>query len=86
MGSEAKYTNIDTLRQTRLYSLDAQLFVADGMNMVKERFSTLTWRLPNDLASKICDDCTKEVTKNCRVICDFKIVPGEDISERKCYG
>ena len=53
------------------------------MNMLKGRLSTLTWRLPNDLASKIFDDCTKEVTENCRVICDFKIVPGEDISERK---
>ena len=86
MGSEPKYTNIDTLRQTRLHSLEAQLFVADGMNMVKERLSTLTWRLPNDLASKIFDDCTKEVTENCEVICDIKIVPGENISERKCYG
>ena len=40
--------------------------------MLKGRLSTLTWRLPNDLASKIFDDCTKEVTENCRVIVILK--------------
>ena len=40
--------------------------------MVKERLSTLTWRLHNDLANEVFDDCTKEVIENCRVICDLK--------------
>ena len=29
MGSEVKYTNIGTLRQTRLHSVDAQVSAAD---------------------------------------------------------
>ena len=69
MGSEVKYTNIGTVRHTRL---DAQVSAADGMDMVKERLSSLTWKLHNDLANEVFDDCTKEVIKNCRVICDLK--------------
>ena len=37
--------------------------------MVKERLSTLTGKLHNDLAN---DDCTKEVFENSRVMCDLK--------------
>ena len=33
VGSEVKYTNIGTLRETRLHSADARLFVADGIAM-----------------------------------------------------
>ena len=40
--------------------------------MVKERLSTLTRRLHNNLANKTFDGCTKEVIKNCRVTCDLK--------------
>ena len=40
--------------------------------MVKERLSTLTRRLHNNLANKTFDGCTKEVIENCRVICDLK--------------
>ena len=72
MGSEVKYTNIGTVRQTKLHSVDAQVSAADGIGMVKERLSTLTWRLHNDLANEVFDDCTKEVIKNCRVIWDLK--------------
>ena len=72
MGSEAKYTNIGTVRQTRLHSMDAQVSAADGIGMVKERLFTLTWRLHNDLANEVFDDCTKEVIQNCRLICDLK--------------
>ena len=43
LGSEVKYTNIGTLRQTRLHSVDVQASAADGIGMVKERLSTLTW-------------------------------------------
>ena len=49
--------------------------------MVKERLSTLTWRLHNDLANEVFDDCTKEVIKNCRVICDLKSLL-EEISQK----
>ena len=80
MGSEVKYTNIGTVRQTRLHSVDAQVSAADGIGMVKERLSTLTWRLHNDLANEVFDDCTKEVIKNCRVICDLKSLL-EEISQ-----
>ena len=45
MGSEVKHTNIGTVRQTRLHSVDSQVSAADGNRMVKERLSTLTWRL-----------------------------------------
>ena len=45
MGSEVKYTNIGTVRQTRLHSVDAQVSTVDGISMVKERLSALTWRL-----------------------------------------
>ena len=72
MGSEVKYTKSGTVRQTRLHSADAQVSAADGISMVKERLSTLTWRFHNDLANEVFDDCTKEVIENCRVICDLK--------------
>ena len=52
--------------------MDSQVSAADGIGMVKERLSTLTWRLHNDLANEVFDDCTKEVIENCRVICDLK--------------
>ena len=35
MGSEVKYTNIGTVRQTRLHSVDVQVSAADGIGMVK---------------------------------------------------
>ena len=72
LGSEVKYTNICTLRQARLHSVDAQVSAADGIGLVKERLSTLTWRFHNDLANEVFDDCTKEVIENCRVTCDLK--------------
>ena len=68
MDSEVKYTNIGTVRQTRLHSVDTQVSAADGIGMVKERLSTLTWRLHNDLANEVFNDCTKEVIENCRVM------------------
>ena len=52
--------------------MDSQVSVADGIGMVKDRLSTLTWRLHNDLENEVFDDCTKEVIENCRVICDQK--------------
>ena len=72
MGSEVKYTNIGTVRQTRLHSVDVQVSAADGIGMVKKRLSTLTWTLHSDLANQVFDDGTKKVIENCRVICDLK--------------
>ena len=46
--------------------------VADRIGIVKERLSTLTWRLHDDLSSEVFDDGTKELIKNCRVICDLR--------------
>ena len=70
MGFEVKYTNIGSVRQTRLHSVDAQVYAADGISILKERLSILTWRLHNDLAIEVLDFGTKEVMANCRVICD----------------
>ena len=72
MDSEVKYTDIGTVRQTRLHSIDVHVSGADGIGMVKERLSTLTRRLHNNLANKAFDGCTKELIENCRVICDLK--------------
>ena len=72
MGSEVKYTNIGTVRQTRLHSVDAQVSAADGIGMVKERLSTLTRTLHNDLAIEVLDYGTKKVIANFRVIYDLK--------------
>ena len=52
--------------------MDAQLSVANGTDMVKERLSTLTWWLHNDLSSEAFDDGTQEVIQNCRVNFDLK--------------
>ena len=60
LGSKVKYTNIGTLRQTRLHSMDAQVSAADGIDMVKERLSTLTWRFHNYLANEVFDDLQKK--------------------------
>ena len=63
MGSEVKYTDIGTVRQTRLHSVDAQVSVAAGIGMVKERLSTLTWRLHNDLANEVLMTVQKKCSK-----------------------
>ena len=52
MGFEVKYTNIGTVRQTRVHSVDAQVSAADGISMM---------RLHNDLALEVLDYGTKEV-------------------------
>ena len=72
MSSEVKYTDIGTVGQTRLHSIDAHVSAVDGIGMVKERLSTLTRRLHNNLANEVFDGCAKEVIENCRVICDLK--------------
>ena len=84
MGSEVKYTNIGTIRQTRLHSVDAQVSAADGIGMVKERLSTLTRRLHNDLAIEVLDYGTARMIPNCNLW--FEVFAGENISERKCHG
>ena len=52
MSFEVKYTNIGTVRQTRVHSVDAQVSAADGLSMM---------RLHNDLAIEVLDYGTKEV-------------------------
>ena len=52
MGFEVKYTNIGTVRQTRVHSVDAQVSAADGISMM---------RLHIDLAIEVLDYGTKEV-------------------------
>ena len=72
MGSKVKYTDIGTVRQARFHSMDAHVSAAGRIGMMKERLSTLTRRLHNNLANDVFDGCTKEVIENCRVICDLK--------------
>ena len=72
MDFGVKYTDIGTVRQTRLHSIDAHVSATDGIGMMEERLSTLTRRLHNNLGNKVFDGCTKEVIENCRVICDLK--------------
>ena len=72
MGSEVKYTDIGTVRQTRLHSIDAHVSAAGGIGMVKERLSTLTRRLHNNLANEVFEGCRKEVIQNCGVVCELK--------------
>ena len=74
IGFEVEFTNIGTLRQTKLHSADARLSVADGIAMVRERLSNLTWRFNKDLSREVFDDSTKEVMERCRVICGLKFL------------
>ena len=74
MGFEVEFTNIGTLRQTKLHSADARLSVADGIAIVRERLSNLTWRFNKDLSREVFDDSTKEVMERCRVICGLKFL------------
>ena len=42
MSSEVRYTDIGTVRQIRLHSVDSQVSAADGIGTVKESLSALT--------------------------------------------
>ena len=44
-----KNVNMGTIRQTRLQAVSGKMQLANGITLVKERLSTLTWRLQNDL-------------------------------------
>ena len=43
--------------------MDVQVSAADGIGMVKERLSTLTWRLHNDLANEVLMTVQKKCSK-----------------------
>ena len=43
--------------------MDAQVSAADGIGMVKERLSTLAWRLHNDLANEVLMTVQKKCSK-----------------------
>ena len=64
--------NMGTSRQTRLQSDQNELVVADGINLVKERLSTLAWRMHHDFCHELFDDETKQKIEHCRTICDLK--------------
>ena len=72
MDSEVKCTNIGTVRQTRLHSVDTQVSASDKIGMGKEGLSLLTRSLHNDLEIEILDCRTKNVIANCTVIFDLK--------------
>ena len=72
MNFDIVCVSIGTSRQTRLHSVNNELAIADGVQMLRERLSTLTWRLHHDLLAEIFDDKTKRVIEYCRIVCDVK--------------
>ena len=72
MNTGIDHVNIGKIRQTRLQSENGQLEIADGIKLVKERSSTLTWRLNHDLSNEVFDVNTEDLIENCRIICDLK--------------
>ena len=66
------HVDMGTVRQTRLQAEQSQVVVADGVNLVKERLSTLAWRMHHDFASELFEDETKEMIEHCRTVCDVK--------------
>ena len=72
MNCAIGHVNIGTARQTRLQSDQNQLAVADGINLVKERLSTLAWRMHHDFCRELFDAETKQKIEHCRTICDVK--------------
>ena len=65
MGSEVKYTNIGMVTEIRLRIYPSFYSRRNGLGEGEIIYF-------NDLANEVFDDCTKEVIKNCRVICDLK--------------
>ena len=71
MGFEGRSTNIGTVKQTTLYSVDAQVSATDEIGMVKKRLSSLTWRFHKDLSNEAFDDGSKDEIEDCS-ICDLR--------------
>ena len=67
MGFEGRSTNIGTVKQTTLYSVDAQVSAADEIGMVKKRLSSLTWRFHKDLSNEAFDDGSKDEIEDCSI-------------------
>ena len=72
MAAKVENVNMGSCRQTRLQSSSGELQVADGIGLVKERLTTLVWRLQNDLKSEVFDEDTKKMVEKVRTICDLK--------------
>ena len=67
MGFEGRSTNIGTVKQTTLYSVDAQVSATDEIGMVKKRLSSLTWRFHKDLSNEAFDDGSKDEIEDCSI-------------------
>ena len=67
MGFEGRSTNTGTVKQTTLYSVDAQVSAADGIGMVKKRLSSLSWRFHKDLSNEAFDDGSKDEIEDCSI-------------------
>ena len=74
MGSEVKYTNIGMATEIRLRIYPSFYSRRNGLGEGEIIYF-------NDLVNEVFDDCTKEVIKNCRVICDLKSLL-EEISQK----
>ena len=63
---------LDQIQNARLQAVSGEIQVADGIKLVKERLSTLTWRLQNGLNVDVFDDETKKLIEDIRIVCDLK--------------
>ena len=72
MDCAIRHVGMGTVRQTRLQEEQNQIVVADGIKLVKERLSTLAWRMHHDFANELFDDATKKMIEHCRTVCDVK--------------
>ena len=73
MGCDIGHIGMETVQQTTRPQLQQnQVVVADGVNLVKERLSTLAWRMHHDFSGELFEDETKEMIEHCRTVCDVK--------------
>ena len=72
MDCAIDHVSMGTSRQTRLQASENQIVVADGIKLVKERLSTISWRLQHDFSNELFDAEAKQIIEHCRTICDIK--------------
>ena len=72
MDCAIDHVSMGISRQTRLQASESQIAITDGINLVKERLSTLSWRLQHDFSNELFDAEAKQIIEHCRTICDIK--------------
>ena len=69
MDCAIDHVSMGISRQTRLQASESQIAIADGINLVKERLSTFSWRLQHDFSNELFDAEGKQIIEHCRTIC-----------------